>query len=211
MEILSIFGGPRKRGNTATVLGWVEENLEAQGHQIERINLSGKQVNGCIGCLKCKENMTEPGCIQKDDGGPIIARMVVSDAVIFASPLYYWGFSAQMKALIDRCHSLYRGICGSPDHTSFVENQSQALIVTAADPFENNAEQILTAFQRFLVYNKAHSAGELLVCNCTEPQALDQEINTQAIKFSNQLFRKAKQPYALLFPGGAPALVPAAG
>ena len=208
MNVLSIFGGPRKNGNTATILGWVEENMRNLGHQIERINLSTKKVNGCVGSLKCKDNMDEPGCVQKDDGTFIFDRMVESDIVLYSSPLYYWGFSALMIAFIDRCHCLYRGVCGSPGHTSFVEGQRQALIVTAADPFENNAEQILTAFQRLLVYDKAYSAGELLVYNCATPDELDEEIKAQAIKFANQLLTETKTPYSLLIPGGAPNLVP---
>jgi len=211
MNVISIFGGPRKKGNTATILGWVEEELKTLGHQIERINLSSKKVNGCVGCLKCKDNLNEPGCAQKDDGTFIIDRMVASDVVIYASPLYYWGFSAQMKAFIDRCHCLYRGVCGSPEHMSFVEGQRQALIVTAADPFENNAEQILTTFQRILVYDKAYSAGELLICNCNTPDSLDEEIQAQAIKFANQLFSATKTPYSLLIPGGAPNMIPGIG
>ena len=101
MNVISIFGGPRKKGNTATILGWVEEELKSLGHQIERINLSSKQVNGCVGCLKCKDKLNEPGCVQKDDGTFIIDRMVASDVVIYASPFYYWGFSAQMKVFIE--------------------------------------------------------------------------------------------------------------
>ena len=211
MNVISIFGGPRKKGNTATILGWVEEELNTLGHQIERINLSSKKVNGCVGCLKCKDNLNEPGCVQKDDGTFIIDKMVASDVVIYASPLYYWGFSAQMKAFIDRCHCLYRGVGGSLEHMSFVEGQRQALIVTAADPFENNAEQILTTFQRILVYNKAYSAGELLVCNCTTPDSLDEEIQAQAIKFANQLFSATKTPYSILIPGGARNMIPGIG
>lgn len=208
MNVISIFGGPRKKGNTATILNWVEEELKILGHQVERINLSSKKVNGCLNCCKCKDNLNEPGCVQKDDGTVIIDRMVASDVVIYASPLYYWGFSAQMKALIDRCYCLYRGVCGSPEHTSFVQGQRHALIVTAASPFENNAELILTTFQRILVYTKAFSAGELLVCNSTTPDELDKEIHAQAIKFANQLFGATKTPYSLLIPGGAPNLVP---
>jgi len=208
MKALSIFGGPRRKGNTATVLGWVEDELKDLGHNIERINLSQKRVHGCVGCLKCKDSMENPGCVQKDDGTMIIDSMMGSDVVIFSSPLYCWGFSSLMKALIDRCHCLYRGVCGSSGHTSFVEGQRQALLVTAADQFENNAEQILTAFQRLLVYNKAHSAGEYLVCNCTTPDELGEEIKAQAINFANQLLTKERSPYSLLIPGGAPNYVP---
>lgn len=207
MNVMTIFGGPRKKGNTATVLGWVEEALTSLKHQVERINLVSKKINGCISCYKCKEVPDKPGCVQKDDAPIIIDQMAASDIVIFASPLYYWGFSAQMKALVDRCYCLYRGACGTPNHTSFVEDQRQALIVTAADPFENNTELILAAFQRMLVYNKTHSAGELLVCNSTTPEELGQEVKAQAIKFANQLFAATQNPYALLIPGGAIKLV----
>ena len=94
------------------------------------------------------------------------------------------------------------------DHTSFVEVQRQALIVTAADPFENNAELIQTSFQRVLVYDKAHSAGELFICNCTTPDELGDEIKIQAINFAKQLFNDTTTPYSILIPGGAPNYVP---
>ena len=208
MKITSLFGGPRKKGNTATVLNWVEEELRHQGHTIERIHLASKTLSGCIGCSKCKEIPENPGCIQNDDAIDIINRMVGSDMVILASPLYYWGFTAQMKALMDRCHCLYRGVCGAASHTSFVENQRQAMIITAADPFENNAEQMLTAFQRFLVYNKARSAGELFVCNCTSPDELGSDIKQSAVAFAGQLFVDTQRPYPLLMPAGAPNMIP---
>ncbi|MDJ0784887.1 MAG: flavodoxin family protein [Desulfosarcinaceae bacterium] len=208
MKVLSLFGGPRKRGNTAKVLSWVEDEVKAQGHHVNRIDISSRRINGCLGCSKCKENPDEPGCIQKDDANRVIDQMVSSDIVLYASPLYYWGFSAQMKAFIDRCHCLYRGVCGSAEHTSFVEGQRQALIVTAADPFENNAELIQTSFQRVLVYDKAHSAGALFVCNCTTPGELGEEIRRQAIKFARQLFEDTPTPYPVLIPGGAPHYVP---
>lgn len=208
MDVLTIFGGPRKKGNTSTVLGWVEEELITLGHEVERINLSSKNINGCIGCMKCKEKQDAPGCVQMDDGNDVIDRMVAGDAVIFASPLYFWGFTAKMKALIDRCYSLYRGVCGRPDHTSFVDGQYQALLMTAADPFERNLEQILTAYQRMLVYNKALCAGELLVCNSTVPDDLGPEIKSQAVKFADQMFDVERKPYGILIPGGAPLYVP---
>jgi putative NADPH-quinone reductase len=208
MQVLSIFGGPRKKGNTSKVLTWVEDEVKAQGHQVERIDIASKKINGCLGCSKCKENLNDPGCVQTDDGNGVIDKMVSSELVIYASPLYYWGFSAQMKAFIDRCHCLYRGICGSADHTSFVEGQRQALMVTAADAFENNAEVIQTCFQRLLVYDKARSAGELFVCNCTTPDELGDDIKIQAVNFAQQLFEDKKTPYSLLMPGGAPNHVP---
>jgi multimeric flavodoxin WrbA len=203
MKILSLLGSARKKGNTATVLSWVEAELQTIGHEIDRIHLPSKQINGCLGCGKCKEIPDQPGCVQKDDGLSVIGQMVESDAVIYASPLYYWGFTAHMKALIDRSYCLYRGACGTATHTSFVEGQRQALLVTAADAFENNTELVITSFLRALVYSKAKPAGELMVCNSTTPEELGEEIREQAGKFARQIFNESNAPYALMIPGGA--------
>ena len=208
MKVLSLFGSPRRKGNTATVLRWVEDELEVQGHRVESIPVTSLTINGCLACAKCKRSPKEPGCVQKDDGNGVIDKMVSSDLVLYASPLYYWGFSAPMKALIDRCYCLFRGACGSAEHSSFVDSQRQALIVTAADPFENNAELIQTSFQRMLVYTKARSAGALFVCNSTTPDALGKAVKDQSVDFARQLFQDAAAPYALLIPGGAPNFVP---
>jgi len=74
------------------------------------------------------------------------------------------------------------------------------LLVTADSAFESNVEQMLAVFKGMLVCNKAHSAGKLLVCNCTTPDALGEEIRAHAIKFANQLHSENKGPYALMIP-----------
>ncbi len=201
MKVLTLLGSARKKGNTATVLGWIEEEMQALGHQVDRVNLASKSIKGCLGCEKCKTVQDKPGCVQKDDGLPTIEQMVDSDAVIFASPLYYWGFSAHMKALIDRCYSLYRGSFQTPSHFSFVEDQRQALVVTAADPYENNAEFIVASFQRMLGYSKAKSSGELVVCNCTSPDDLGEEIKEKAVEFARRLFEGTGKPYPVVMQG----------
>ena len=110
LKAVSILGGPRLDGNTAKIAGWVEEALVNLGHQVERINLFSKKVNGCLGCLRCQNDSPEAGCVQADDALDIIQKMAASDIVIYASPLYNWGFTAQMKALIDRSQCLRKGL-----------------------------------------------------------------------------------------------------
>lgn len=203
LSTVFIVGAPRHDGNTAKVADWVQEQLVASGHQVERFNLFSKKVNGCLGCFECKNNPNETSCVQKDDASDIIHRVMASDMVIYASPLYHWGFSAQLKALIDRCNCLYKGLHGAPGHTSLIEGQRQALIITSAGPFENNAEQVLTTFHRMLFNYKAHSAGEFFLCNCSSPDNLSSDLRAQAVRFANQLGGEVKSPYAILIPGSA--------
>jgi multimeric flavodoxin WrbA len=81
MKVLTILGSPRKKGNTATVLRHFE-NLVAEHHQVDRVNITEQDVRGCLGCGACKKKPDEPGCIQKDDAVSIFNRMLNSDIVV---------------------------------------------------------------------------------------------------------------------------------
>ena len=66
MQITTLLGSSKKKGNMATVLGWVEEDLKSRGHDVERIYLNNKHIGGCLGCAKCRENPDEVSCVQKE-------------------------------------------------------------------------------------------------------------------------------------------------
>ena len=72
MKVTTLLGSAKKTGNTATVLGWIEEELISLDHDVERIYLNNKSISGCLGCAKCRENPDEIACVQKDDAIDII-------------------------------------------------------------------------------------------------------------------------------------------
>ena len=92
MIVTTLLGSAKKKGNTATVLGWVETELKSMDHAVERIYLNSKSIRGCLGCAKCRDNPDEIACVQKDDAIDIMEQMISSDVVLFASPIYFWGF-----------------------------------------------------------------------------------------------------------------------
>lgn len=202
MKIIALQGSPKKKGNTATVLGWVEEELKLLGHEVESIYLNSKNIHGCLACDKCKDKIKniEPnkveidktniidriGCVQNDDAPAILEKMVNAQLVIFASPLYFWGFTAQIKALIDRTYSFYTNY-HKPDHASLVEGQRQAVLLTGGGSYENNAEAVLTAFSRLQNPLKSVKAGELFIGKCTTPDMLDISAKKQAIEFARSI------------------------
>ena len=77
--------------------------LEA-GHEVEKINLGAKKINYCLGCGVC--NATGK-CVQKDDMAEMIAKVQNADTIIFATPIYYYEMSGQLKTFLDRCNPLY--------------------------------------------------------------------------------------------------------
>ncbi len=171
MRISTILGSPRRNGNTAKVLGHFE-SLVAGKHEVDRIDIISHRVNGCLGCGKCRESYDEPGCVQKDDAVPIFRRMMHADAIVYASPLYCWDFSAQMKALIDRHFCLVKGY-GAPDYKSFLGGKRVALLVTCDGPIEENADLIQVVFDRVSDYCRCRTLGKYIVPDCTEPGAVD--------------------------------------
>lgn len=77
---------------------------EAAGHQVELITLRGKEIKFCVGCLSCQ---TTGACIFKDDVPAIMESVLNADVVCWATPIYYYEMSGQMKTLIDRMNAMY--------------------------------------------------------------------------------------------------------
>ena len=105
MKVLTLLGSPRKTGNTATVLARFEK-LISRAHRVHRVTIIEHEIRGCLGCAACQAKPDEPGCVQKDDCVSILNQIIESDLVIYATPLYCWCFSSQMKALLDRHYCL---------------------------------------------------------------------------------------------------------
>ena len=96
MKLLGISGSGRSGGITAEV---VQEILRAAGLEQQYISLSGKKINGCIGCLQCAADNV---CRQEDDWNAIGAAMLDADAIVFGAPDYYGGINALAHACLER-------------------------------------------------------------------------------------------------------------
>lgn len=74
------------------------------GNDVETISLKGKNIRFCVGCLSCQQTQK---CVLKDDAAEILEKVKNADAVAFASPVYYYSISGQLKTLFDRLNPLY--------------------------------------------------------------------------------------------------------
>ena len=102
MKIFALNSSPRKQlSNTDRILRPFLESAQEAGAEVDLIYLQDKQIRPCLGCFDCW--FQTPGkCIQKDDMPELLNQMVKSDVVVFATPLYVFGVSAQMKLFLDR-------------------------------------------------------------------------------------------------------------
>ena len=188
MKIVVINGSPRKRGNTATVLDWVEAALEKSGHKVRHVHIADKKVYGCIGCYKCKRDPEKLVCKFNDDGHKLFRRMMRSDVIIYASPLYCWGFTSQMKPFIDRHMCLVTGYGNPEKWKSLIEGKRVGLLVTAEDhEGPGNTDTISMVFERLAGYTKTEIAGSLIVPHCSTPANLGEDQKKLALDFAARI------------------------
>ena len=102
MNALILNGSPRKNGNTSHALRAIEEGLK-RNHAVESLNVYDFTFRPCRNCDACKRN--GGNCIQADDTVPVINKVAAADLVIFGSPVYWWGISAQLKDVVDKFYS----------------------------------------------------------------------------------------------------------
>ena len=102
MKVVAFNGSPRKDGNTFFLISHVFRELERERIETELIQLSEKQIHGCIACYKCFENKDQRCAVKNDAANEYIEKMTKTEGIILGSPVYFSDVTAEMKALIDR-------------------------------------------------------------------------------------------------------------
>ena len=185
MQIVTVLGSPRRQGNTAKALGWVEDQFRADRHEVDHINILDYNVGGCRECLACKRGGAKL-CALDDDAVGIFQRMANADLVLFAAPVFCWGFPAQIKTLIDRTYCLM-DFDEPRDDLPRVHGRAMSLLLTAGGDRIDNADLIFRGFHHMVGLLRARAVSTLLVPNCTEPDAMGEDIRQRAAEFARTL------------------------
>jgi len=104
VKILGIMGSPRIKGNTDLLLDEALKGARSQSAEVEKIIVDKLKIAPCreyYGCLK------DGNCVIRDDMDEIYPKLLTADGIIIASPMFFYGLTAQLKALIDRCQALW--------------------------------------------------------------------------------------------------------
>ena len=187
MRIMTILGSPRRRGNTARVLGWIEEQLQANGHNVDHANMVDYDVRGCGECMACKKGTIELCSIQ-DDANALFRRMAAADAVLLAAPVFCWGFPAQIKGLVDRTFCLM-DFGATPPGAPRLHGKPVALMLTAGGDEKDNTDLVVRGFEQLVEYLKGRPVRPLLVTGCTDPENLGDDVKARAVDFAATLVR----------------------
>ncbi len=103
-KVLIISSSPRKGGNSETLAASFAKGAKEAGNEVETIYLQEKQYGFCRGCFAC---LKLGHCVIKDDAVEIVAKMHDADVLVFASPVYYYSVSGQLKTMLDRANPLF--------------------------------------------------------------------------------------------------------
>lgn len=135
-NVLIISASPRKNGNSDILCDRFAQGASESGHKAEKVFITSKNIGYCSGCGVC--NSTHQ-CVQKDDMAEILDKMVNSDVIVLATPVYFYSMDGQMKTLIDRTVPRYTEI----------RNKDFYFIMAAADTEKENLRRTMETFRGF--------------------------------------------------------------
>lgn len=105
MKVLLLNGSPRMKGNTRMALSLVQEGIKRELHpeEVEFYDVSRHKLSACLACDACKNN--GGNCVQPDESADLVQKIYEADVVVFGTPVYWWGMSAQLKMAVDKLYS----------------------------------------------------------------------------------------------------------
>lgn len=147
-KVLIISTSLRGGSNSEILAKECERGALAAGHEVEFITLKNKDIKFCIGCLACQ---SKGSCVLKDDVADIMAKVKEAEIVVYATPIYYYEMSGQMKTLLDRLNPLF-----STDY----KFRDIYMIATAAENDESAFEKAYNGLQGWVdCFDKATLKG----------------------------------------------------
>ncbi len=149
-KVLVITTSLRAKSNSDILAERLIAGARDAGHEVEHISLKGKTVKFCIGCLACQKTQE---CVQRDDAVEIAEKVKNADTLVFATPIYYYEMSGQMKTLLDRLNPLY------PSDYRF---RKVYMLATATEDEDYVPEKAVSGLQGWVdCFEKAELAGTL--------------------------------------------------
>ena len=152
MNILILSGSPRKGGNTDLLVEAFVKGASPK-HHVEVVSVHDYKINPCIGCNSCFTR-EDHKCCQKDDMQIVYEKIAKAEMLVIASPVYFYGLSAQLKAVIDRFHN--------PIRDTFHIHKMALLLVGAAS-LPELFDSILAQYELCLKFFKLEDMGRVLV------------------------------------------------
>ncbi len=155
MNVLTVMGSPRTNGNTDILIARIAAGARRGGAAVEVVRLGGLEIRECDGCHACWRGRR---CTKDDDMQGLYPKIGGSDVIVFATPVYWYGPTALMKAFIDRF--VYFNCA---ENRPLIRGKKAAIAIVLEE--ENNAtwQPVLDFFRKSLSYLEMITAGIIVV------------------------------------------------
>jgi multimeric flavodoxin WrbA len=174
MQMMIVYGSPKKHGNSATLARVFKEEA-CKLYTCSEFHLQDLHIGPCRACDWCK---THQGCVIDDDMKSLCTHVKEADAILLATPVYWWGASAQLKLFIDRLYQL---------ELEDFANKKLYVIATGADTLDGIQYRLIREqFEAICEYTSMEFAGYLPVCADEENPVQEQ---STALASARELIR----------------------
>lgn len=160
MRIIVLQGSPNRNGSTALLCGEFERGAREAGHDVERVDVAHAGIEPCTGCVACGY---EGPCVQSDGMDALRGKLLAADMVVFATPLYYYGMTAQLKTVVDRFCSANLSITG--------KGMKSALLAVAWNADGWTFDALEAHYDTLARYLDFRDCGRVLGAGCGTPSA----------------------------------------
>lgn len=150
-NVLILKGSPREKGNSATLAERAAQGARQAGAQVESIYLHGLDIRPCDGCDLCDAG----ACVIEDDMQPLYPKLAAAQAILLASPVYWFSFTAQLKLCIDRWYGF------QSNRWKEVRNKQFGFILTYGDTdlYTSGAINAIHSYETLCRFLKSEIAG----------------------------------------------------
>lgn len=180
-QILILKGSPREKGNSSLLADKTAEGARAAGAEVETYSLHRMDIHPCDACDTCQETGV---CVLKDDMQVLYPKLAEADAIVIASPIYWFTVNAQTKLFIDRWYAL------ESSQGNALKGKQFGFILTYgdSDPYSSGAINAIRSFQDMCRYIGANIAGTVYGTANNEGDVLKQpELLGKAFKLGAKL------------------------
>lgn len=177
-KVLIISTSLRTNSNSDILARECEKGARDAGLDVDYVSLKGKDIKYCIGCLSCQKTNK---CVLKDDVADIMAKVKEAEVIVYATPIYYYEMSGQMKTLLDRLNPLY---------SSDYKFRDIYMIATAADDGDATFDKAYSGLQGWAdCFEKATLQGKLVAGGVDEAGSVNDfvDIKNKAYELGKNL------------------------
>ncbi len=189
-KMIMLVGSPRRQGNTMTVSQWVAEGATSAGAEVRVVDVTKLNGigHGCLSCYRCQKS-SEYRCSQQDEVTELLASLSDYDTICFATPVYFFSFSSQLRSVMDRMLSLIK-YNDSGEMQTPLRCSQLALVATAGDTEEEcGVDSMRLSLSYFADYFHLPVVESLFFGGCDKPDNMraNVEARERSIEFGKKL------------------------